>query len=131
MGWGMERFLWICVAGGLGTGSRYLIGLWTERHWGSGFPYGTLLVNVVGCFLIALVMKVATQSPLFPPNLRLALATGFIGGFTTYSSFNYEATALLQAGARGTALVYCGLTLLLCFVAGVMGLDLGARLANA
>jgi len=81
----MERFFWICFAGAAGTGTRYLVGLWAGERFGSSFPYRTLLVNVVGCFLIALVMHWALNVAAFSPNLRFGLTTGFLGGLTTYS----------------------------------------------
>jgi len=126
----MDRFLWICFAGALGTGARYLVGLWAGRTFGAAFPYGTLMVNVVGCFLIALVMHVSLSTTLVPPTLRLALTTGFMGGLTTYSSFNYETTRFLQEGAWGTGLLNWAVTTSVCFAAGLLGLALARRLAG-
>jgi CrcB protein len=123
----MERLLWICLAGALGAGARYLVGMWALERFGSEFPYGTLLVNVAGCFLMALVMQTSLIVTEFPPSLRLALTTGFIGGLTTYSSFNYETTRLLGDGARAAALWNLLLTLILCFVAGALGLLLARK----
>jgi len=127
----MERFLLICLAGALGTGTRHLVNVWTAERFGTAFPYGTLAVNVVGCFLITLVMRLALASPTFSPELRLALTTGFIGGLTTYSSFNYELLALFREGTRATAFVYGGATLASCLVAGLLGLALAERLVSA
>jgi len=124
----MERFFWICLAGAAGTGSRYLVGLWAGQRLGAGFPYGTLIVNVIGCFLITLVMHLALNVATFPPTLRFALTTGFMGGFTTYSSFNYETTKLLQDGTPLVALLNVGATVVLCFVAGLLGMVLARRL---
>lgn len=118
----MERFFWICLAGALGTGARYLVGLWATGRWGSAFPYGTLIVNVFGCFFIAVVMQAALSVATFPPNLRLTLTTGFLGGLTTYSSFAYETTKLARDGARGAALANLALTTLACFAAVFLGL---------
>jgi len=117
--------MWISLAGGLGCGARYLIGLWAGERLGSGFPYGTLLVNLAGCFLIALVMSLAMAVASFPPTLRLALTTGFMGGLTTYSSFNFETTRLFQDGAVTTALINLALTTLGGFLAGLAGLAVG------
>lgn len=124
----VERLLWICFAGALGTGTRYLVGLWAARSLGATFPYGTLIVNVAGCFLIALVMQVALSTTLIPTTLRFALTTGFMGGLTTYSSFNYETTKLVQDRAWNLALLNAGLTLVLCFGAGLLGFSLARRL---
>ncbi len=118
----MARFFWICIAGALGTGTRYLVGLWADQRLGKALPYGTLIVNVAGCFLISLVMQVALRSSAISPGLRLVLTTGFMGGLTTYSSFNYDTTRLLQAGAHGAALLYIALTLASCFAAGLLGI---------
>jgi len=127
----MERFLWICLAGALGTGARYLVGLWAGHRFGASFPYGTLLVNVVGCFLIAAVAQTAMNVATFPVTLRLALTTGFMGGLTTYSSFAFETTNLAQVGARGPALVNFGVTTAACFAAVLLGLGAANALTRA
>ena len=120
----MERFGWICLAGAAGTGARYLIGLWAGDKFGVAFPYGTLIVNIVGCFLIAAVMQTALTVGNFPPNLRFALTTGFMGGLTTYSTFAYETTKLLEGGARAAAFLNFAVTTGACFGAVVLGLCL-------
>ncbi|HVZ31418.1 MAG TPA: fluoride efflux transporter CrcB [Polyangiaceae bacterium] len=118
----MERLFWICLAGALGTGTRYGVSLWAAQRFGTSFPYGTLIVNVVGCFLIALILQSAMNLANFPPNLRFALTTGFMGGLTTYSSFAYETTKLAMEGARGSALANFGVTTVACFLAVILGL---------
>ncbi len=127
----MERFLWICLAGALGTGARYLIGLWAVERLGNSFPHSTLIVNMVGCFLIAVVSQLALSMASFSPTLRLALTVGFLGGLTTYSSFAYETTWLAQHGAIGTALLNFGLTTLACFGAVLLGLAAAQKLFGA
>ena len=126
----MERFLWICFAGALGTGARYLIGLWAGEKLGTAFPYGTFIVNLSGCFLIALVIQAALNMAAFPPTLRLALTTGFMGGLTTYSSFAYETTRLAQDGAIGAAFLNFALTTVACFAAVLLGLAAAQRLTG-
>lgn len=121
----MGRFLLVFVAGGLGCGLRYLIAQWLGPR---PFPYATLVVNLVGSFAIALVLEVSLRVASFPPNLRLALTTGFLGGLTTYSSFNYETTALAAQGSSGRALINVGGTLIGCILAGLAGLWLARRL---
>jgi CrcB protein len=118
----LSRLLWICLAGALGTGVRYLLGVWASERFGMAFPYGTLLVNVVGCFPIGAVLQTALSSASFSPTLRLTLTTGFLGGLTTYSAFAYETVALARAGSRSAALGNFALTTLACFVAVVLGI---------
>lgn len=122
----MGRFLIVCGAGALGCGTRYLVGLWLGAR---SFPYATLLVNLIGCFLIALVFELSLRIASFPPNLRLALTTGFMGGLTTYSSFNYETTKLASTGESGRALLYLGATLIGCVLAGLLGMWLARRIS--
>ena len=119
------RILTVFLAGGAGCVVRYLVALWIGPR---AFPYATLAVNVIGSFLIALVLEISLRVTSFPPNLRLALTTGFLGGMTTYSSFNYETTTLAAAGSSGRALLNVGATLIGCLLAGFAGLWLARRL---
>lgn len=118
----MTRFLLICLGGALGTGARYLLSVWITRNAGSPFPYGTLAVNVIGSFLLGLVMQLSLSTPAVSADARLILGTGILGGFTTYSAFNYETLALLRPGTWGTALSYVAATLFLCLAAGALGI---------
>jgi CrcB protein len=123
----MERFFWICAAGAAGTGARYVIAVWAAQRFGSSFPYGTLIVNVVGCFGIAAVMHAALTLS-WSPTVRSAVAIGFIGGLTTYSSFNYETSRLLEEGAHGSAAVNAIATIIGSFAAGWLGLVFAKQL---
>jgi CrcB protein len=122
----MSRLLSVCLGGALGSGARYLVSLWAPRALGAAFPYATLLVNVLGSFLLGAIMHVGLTTTLLSPTLRLALTTGVMGGFTTYSTFNYETIEYLREGAFGLAGLNVAATLLLCLLAGALGL-LGAR----
>lgn len=124
----MVKLFWICLAGAIGTGVRYLVGLWADERLGRAIPYGTLLVNVVGCFLIGLVMQVSLRTTAFSPALRLTLTTGFMGGLTTYSSFNHDVVRYLQSGAYTTAVLYFALTVILCLAAGSLSVILAGVL---
>lgn len=126
----MTRVLLIGLAGALGTLARYFVGVYAGRSLGTSFPYGTLIVNVLGCFLIALVSQLALSTTLVSPTVRLTLTTGFMGGFTTYSSFNYETTNLLRERAWAAGAVNLGVTLLGCFIAGLLGLAVARRIAG-
>ncbi len=120
----MERFVNLCVVclgSALGGGARYLVYLWAVSRGWTAFPWATLIVNVVGCFLIMVIATVAA-SVTVSTNLRLFLTTGIMGGLTTYSTFDYETTRLLQDGATATALLNAGATLGACFVAGLLGI---------
>ena len=123
----MTRFLIVCGAGAVGCGARYLVSLWANARLGTAFPYGTLIVNVAGSFLIALVIELSIRLASFPPNLRLALTTGFMGGLTTYSSFNQESTTLLLGGHAGRGLANLAITVLGCLAAGLLGLWVARR----
>jgi CrcB protein len=108
----MARLLWICLGGAIGTGARYLLSIWTLKVFGAAFPYGTLAVNLVGSFLLAALVVVGVEASMLSPTLRLALTTGVMGGFTTYSTFSYETMKYLQGGAWAVAIVNVLVTVL-------------------
>src|SRR4029077_1307013 len=117
----MARFLMICLGGAVGTGARYLFSTAVTRAFGN-FPFGTLGVNVLGSFLASVVMVLALEKSALGPEVRFFLVTGVLGGFTTYSSFNYETLHLAQSGAAGLAVVNVAVTLVACLLAGVAGI---------
>jgi CrcB protein len=119
--------MWVFVAGGLGSASRYLIGQWAASAFGVAFPYGTMIVNLSGCFALGLVVQLAIAGS-WHGDLRAALAAGFIGGFTTYSSFNQETLALFAGGATGAAVMNVAITLAGGLAAGALGLTAGRLL---
>ena len=123
----MERFIWISLAGALGTGARYLVSIAIPRLLGAGFPYATLAVNLIGSFLLAAIMYLATAAAALSPAARLVLGTGFCGGFTTYSTFNYETMKLLQERAWALVAMNVAATGIGCLVSGYLGWA-GARL---
>jgi CrcB protein len=118
--------MWVMLAGGLGSGARYLVGQWAGHALGASFPYGTLIVNLVGCFVLGAVVQLSASGS-WNPDLRAAIAAGFLGGFTTYSSFNQETIALVSSGATGVGGLYVALTIAGGLAAGSLGLAL-ARL---
>ncbi len=126
----MKLVLLVGLAGALGTLTRYGVGVWAGKALGTTFPYSTLVVNVVGCFLIALVAQLALSTTWVSSNLRVTLMTGFMGGLTTYSSFNFETTTLLRARSIAEAAVNVGVTLVVCFGAGLLGLVVARKLAG-
>ena len=126
----MTRLLWICLGGALGTAGRYLIGEWLLRIAGPAFPWGTLAVNLLGSFLLGVLMQVALTTAWISPTLRLTLATGVMGGFTTYSSFNHDTLRLFQEGAWMLAAVNLAATVVGCLLAGLLGLAVGRSVAG-
>lgn len=123
----MNRFLWICLGGAAGTGARYLISGWALAILGTGFPWGTLAVNLIGSFLIGAIMHVGLTTQILSPTARLALTTGMMGGFTTYSAFNYESLKFFQDGAWLAGLANIVVMVFACLAAGAAGIGI-ARL---
>jgi fluoride exporter len=118
----MSRFFWICLGGAVGTGARYLVSGWALALLGPAFPFGTLAVNMTGSFLLGGIMHLALTTGLLAPTLRLALTSGVLGGFTTYSTFNYETLEYLRGGAWAIGIANILLTVVACLAAGVGGL---------
>jgi CrcB protein len=119
----VTRLLLVCAGGALGSGARYLVSSWAARTLGTEFPRGTLLVNAVGSFALGVVL--ALPASWLSPEARLFAGAGVLGGFTTYSSFNYETLALVENGSFGLAFANVALTVVLCLSAGLAGLALG------
>lgn len=91
----MTEIILVAVGGGIGAATRYLISSWATERLGAAFPYGTLIVNVAGCFIIGLFMTMATERLIVSPYWRLFITVGFLGGLTTFSSFSYETFKLM------------------------------------
>ena len=123
----MSKFFFICLGGAIGTGARYLISGWALQLFGTSFPYGTLTVNLLGAFLIGLIMHLGLNTELLSPSLRIVLTTGVLGGFTTYSSFNYETVQYLQEGGWQRGVTNISVMLVGCLAAGLIGLALARR----
>lgn len=126
----MDRLVWVCLGSAVGGGARYLVSLAALRLLGAGFPYGTLAVNLLGSFGIALIMVVGLETLWLSPTTRLFLTTGVMGGFTTYSTFNYETLSLFGEGDWPRAALNVIATLAACFVAGLLGAASGRALTT-
>ena len=127
----MTRVALVALGGAIGSVARYGVGALTAQLLGPTFPWGTLFVNLSGSFLIALVMHVALTGTAISLEMRIFLTTGIMGGFTTYSSFNYETLALIDQRAYALASLNLAATVVGCLLAGVLGLASGRALAGA
>jgi CrcB protein len=122
------QWLGLAVAGAMGTVARYAMSGVVQRLCGDEFPFGTLAVNVLGCFLFGLCWGASEQRWLLTPEQRLVVFTGFMGGFTTFSTYAFETQALVRqsewilAGANAFGQLALGLTLM------VVGIGLGRSL---
>lgn len=125
----MGHFLLVCLGGALGSGLRFLAATGAVMLFGADFPRGTMFVNLLGSFLLALVMGFSTSSTMMSLELRLFLGAGVMGGFTTYSSFNYETIPLAVQGSWGAAVFNVVATLAGCLLFGIAGLVVGRALA--
>ena len=121
----MGLFLLVCLGGAVGTAARYLLGVSIQAAFGPTFPVGTLCVNLIGSFLISMLMYLGVDRGLISTNLRIVLCTGVMGGFTTYSSFNFETMRLWQQGSVLLGFLNIGATLVGCLITGFLGLLAG------
>ena len=94
----LDKWLLVMLGGSLGAASRYAVSLLTARLFGPQFPYGTMVVNLAGCFLIGLLFALADRSRLLTPDVRLLLLTGYLGALTTFSTFSLETVNAGRAG---------------------------------
>lgn len=123
----MEKYLVVLTGAGLGGLARYLAGTWIMEKYGGRFPLGTFVINITGSFLIGVLMTLLTERWQPHPNWRLFLVVGVLGGYTTFSSFEYETYQLAHEGARWMSLLYVMGSVIL----GYFGVWLGAVLAAA
>jgi len=119
------NLLLVFVGGGLGAVVRYLLQGFVYRFAGTDFPYGTIIVNILGCFTIGLLMSSMEERFLATPALRLFLTIGILGGFTTFSSFSYETMALLREGDFLAGGINVIASVVVCLGATWLGLGLG------
>src|SRR6266481_8528257 len=101
----MDRYLMVLVGGGVGALARYVLGTEIAARVGGRFPLGTLVINVTGSFLIGLLMTLFTERFQPHPNWRLILVVGFLGGYTTFSSFEYETYSAIRDGGPWIGLI--------------------------
>lgn len=120
------RLLLIAVFGALGTLARYGLQGVVQLRMGGTFPYGTLLINLTGCFLLGLIGQFTLNRMVISPDWRMAITVGFFGGYTTFSSFGWETAKMLEDGEWMRATTYVGASV----VVGLLLSAAGIRLAN-
>lgn len=121
----MKLFL-IALFGAIGTLARYGLQGVVQVRMGSMFPYGTLLINLTGCFFLGLLGQLTLNRMLISSDLRIAIAVGFFGGYTTFSSFGWETAKMLEDGEWLRATTYVSASV----IAGLLLSVAGIRLAN-
>jgi CrcB protein len=116
----------IAIFGAVGTLARYGLQGLVQVRAGSAFPYGTLLINLTGCFFLGLIGQFTLNRMVLPPDWRVAITVGFFGGYTTFSSFGWETAKMLEEGEWLRASAYVGASVMVGLVLSVAGI----RLAN-
>lgn len=123
----MINYLIIGIGGFVGAIARYAIGVWIGQKWGRSFPLGTFVINVSGSFFIGLLMSLFTERFMVNPQWRLLLVVGFLGAYTTFSTFEYETGGLIKDGEWLIALM----NVIFSVVAGFVALKIGELIAKA
>ena len=123
----ISNYFIIGLGGFLGAVARYIVALWIGQKWGRIFPLGTFVVNISGCFLVSLLMSLLTEKYMASPQLRLFLVIGFLGAYTTFSTFEYETGNLVKDGEWSIALA----NIILSVTAGFVALKLGELMAKS
>jgi len=121
-------YISLVFAGGSGALLRYLLGRVTINLGWAALPFGTLIANVLGCFLMGFLSWVIVDKWHFSPQAQTIVLTGFLGGFTTFSAFSLETVNLLQQGESVKAFLYVGLTVVLCIFVCIAGMALAKQM---
>ncbi|MBX7221589.1 MAG: fluoride efflux transporter CrcB [Blastocatellia bacterium] len=122
------KYLSIATGGALGAIARYTIGLLPLARWGAPFPTGTFLINVTGSFILGFFLTLTGEYVQVPENFRLAVGVGFVGAYTTFSTFEFETAKLLEIRDFTRAGLYVALSVLVGFAAVYLGAALARRL---
>ena len=122
----LSNYIWIALGAVVGASARYFLSTLIARDFVSAFPYGTLLINLTGCFLLGLIGQFTLNRMVISPDWRVAIAVGFFGGYTTFSSFGWETAKMLEDGEWLRASTYVAASV----AAGLLLSVAGIRLAN-
>jgi len=121
------RLLLIAVFGAVGTLARYGLQGVVQIKMGSTFPYGTLLINLTGCFFLGLIGQITLNRIIVTPEVRMAIAVGFFGGYTTFSSFGWETAKMLEAGEWLWATAYVAASVVFGVILSAAGIRVATR----
>jgi CrcB protein len=116
------RFLWVALGGALGSLARYTLGAWIYERMGTRFPYGTFVINITGCFIIGLALSILDARAELPSAWRLAVPIGFVGAYTTFSTFEFETYRAAQ-DRPGTALLYVASSVVIGYLSVYLGIQ--------
>lgn len=120
----MQSLLVIALGGALGALSRYGLGLWISSKWSQAFPLGTFIINISGAFLLGFLNILFVERLTMSPIWRLGIGIGFLGAFTTFSTFSYEVIMLIEGGSFLTAGLYTTLSIIIGFTGAALGVSL-------
>lgn len=124
----MQNILAITLGGALGALSRYGLGLWISAKWNQGFPLHTFIINISGAFLLGFLNIIFLERLTLGPIWRLGIGVGFLGAYTTFSTFGYEVFMLLEEGSYWTAGLYTTLSILVGFTGVALGIGFARSL---
>jgi len=116
------QYLWVAVGGAFGAVARVAVSEWASLRWGAHFPYGTLVVNLVGSFLLGFILTLVAERAMLPAEARLLAASGFLGAFTTFSTFSWETARLITNGSYWHGGLYVTTSILGGLVAVLLGI---------
>lgn len=124
----IRSLILVFIGGGLGSIVRYSLGRWINALHNHQFPFGTLIANIIACFILGLIIGLADHKQLFSPSARLFWTVGFCGGFSTFSTFSQETFYLIQGGFNLSMIAYVAVSLLFCVFAVYLGLFAGEHI---
>jgi CrcB protein len=127
----MNLLWYVALGSAVGGASRYALSMFIQQRASSTFPIGTLIVNVTGSLVLGFVLRYALGSPSVSAEVRALLTTGFCGGYTTFSTFSYDAMTLIEDGDYRRAAIYIGASVLVSLIATFLGIAAAGQLLAA
>jgi CrcB protein len=124
----MSAILWVGMGGFLGANARYLLDQWVTNRWPMFFPWGTFIINLTGSFILGFFLAFAQQRPWVSREVRLLFAVGFVGAYTTFSTYAYQSLRLAQSGQMAVAAIYIAASVALGLIAVFAGVALGTAI---